>query len=58
MNVKYFEDYLNTRQMGKLNKQLIELKKRNLIKHINDSVSLTESGMIIADSISSQLFLI
>ena len=58
MNVKYFEDYLNTRQMGKLNKQLIELKKRNLIKHINDSVSLTESGMLIADSISSQLFLI
>ena len=58
MNMDFFNNKLSTIDLVKLKKEIKKIEDKGLIYNKNDIIYLTESGMLLADSISAHLFLI
>lgn len=57
-NKKYLKDQMNNLEFKQLVEALNKLECKKLIKQQDSTVVLTEEGMLVADSISENLFLI
>ncbi len=58
MKMSFFMNKIKSNELFRIQKQIKQLENNKLINHKNDIISLTEAGMLLADSISAHLFLI
>tara|TARA_B100000700_G_scaffold301037_1_gene369877 strand:- start:430 stop:1557 length:1128 start_codon:yes stop_codon:yes gene_type:complete len=58
LDVYFFLTQMSKKEFRVFNSQIKTLQKSKLINHINQRIYLTEKGMLLADSISEDLFLI
>ena len=58
INLNYLEMRISQSDFIKLNKEISTLIKKKLLCQINNNIKLTLSGMLMADKITSDLFII